>query len=400
MKKNHLIAFWMILALPLAAIAQPMEEEISTDSTTYEIEVIESPSAQPMVPTTLGQPTTNEVNTFEPIGESLEPAPKPQAQEISTDSGSSLSFAPRLGIRAVGYNGYEKETYGRFSPGFDLSTDFPTSNNKPISLGLDYTFVWDEFYDKSRGTDRYFEHDANASLGYGISDLWSANLGLGFNYSLRANPNDREFTVISTNALTFTYKATTDLSVTFGYGAQFWIFPDGAIFSSDLGIPGDIDDVRQGDITFDDGFAIGADDELIDPQSYFINNSAKVKLAYRIPKGPKIVLDYSGIFETFNNNPSLDWNGHIITLGLSQSAWEGGTVSIKNNLRLRNYQAKTIDSGALRKDQRNRTDISVSQKINDNISVTAWYRLQLTSFNGTAEWTPANFWFLGTNFGF
>lgn len=407
MKKTSL--FTLFLVLPMVVHAQPVEEEITNDTPTYEIEVIESPAQiekpqtiEPVVP--LGQTENKQIQptAIEPIGEIAKPV-APESSTSTDASGNTWNFGAGISVKPIGYNGYEKETYGEISPNASLGTTFTTGAGKKISFDLGYAFIWDEFYDKSKGTDRYFEHDSSLGLGMDITDKWSTSLGLGFNYSVRANPNDREFTIISGNSLKFSYKATDAFSAYLGYGIDLFNLPDGAIYDSSIGIPSDIDDVRQGDFTFDDsGFFnnFSATDEVIQPNSWWANNKAKLGMSYAIPKGPKINLDYDFVFETFNNSSGLDWNGHYITLKLSQSAWEGGSISLKNNLRLRNYQSKTIDAGDLKKDQRNRTDLAISQQITDQIGVTAWYRLQMTSDNSTSKWTPAHNWFLQTSFSF
>ncbi|MCB0272093.1 MAG: hypothetical protein KDD46_03660 [Bdellovibrionales bacterium] len=398
--------FTLIALLPMVGFTQPVEEEITSDSPVYEIEVIESPTQvekpQVIEPVQLGKETPTEVKTIEPIGEILTPAKVESVSEESS-SGTKWNFAPGLSVSPLAYNGGEKQTYGEFSPNASLSSEFLTGTGKKVGFNLGYTFIWQEFYDKSQGTDRYFEHDTALGLSLDITDKFSSSLSLDFNYSLRANPSDREFTIFSPNSLYFSYKATNELTTTFGYAVDIFNFPDGAILGSDLGIPSDQDDVRQGDFTFDpttSGAPLSSSTTEVLPNSWFMNNKARMGATYAIPKGPKVNLDYDYVFATLANNDAFDWKGHYIALKLSQSAWKGGSVSIKNQLRLQNFQTATIDSGALKKAQRNRTDLMISHQVTDNIGITAWYRLQMTHSNAGAKWTPTHFWFLQTSFSF
>lgn len=397
---KHLLTIAIVWALPFTLWAQPVEEEIQFETPIYEIEVIESPQdiqrSSQIAP--LGATPGPVLNQLEPIGEVAKPG------VIEQDSGpSSWNFSPSLGIKALGYNANEKEPYGEIAPGASLSTDFLTGSGKKVGFNVGYTFMWQEFYDKSQGTARYFEHDSSLGLNMPINDTLSVALNLGFNYSVRANPNDREFTIFSGDSLKFTAKATEQLSFNFGYGVDFFNFPDGATFGSSVGIPSDVDDVRQGDLTFDDavfGGMFDSGDVQLESSTWYANNKAMLGTSYAIPKGPKLSLGYDYVFATLTNADSTDWKGHFVTFGLSQSAWEGGSISISNQLRLQNFQTATIPTGEFKTAQRNRTNISISQKVTDQFSLTAWYRLQMTNSNAVNEWTPLHFWFLQANFSF
>jgi hypothetical protein len=386
----------LLLGLPLALSAQPIEEEILLETPTYEIEVIEAPTptveSTPMIP--LGDP--------KPVNEQLTPAatPQPVASETTTASGTVFKFSPAVALKPLGYQEGNR-FYTTFSPSASLSADFGTASGKTVAFSLGYTFIWQEFLDKTNGTDRYFEHDTALGLGYDFSDNLSGSLDFGFNYSLRANPNDREFTILSSDSATMTYKVNDQFSTKFGIAADIFVLPDGAILSSSQGIPSDADDIQQGNFGLDPGLGGSNDDIVLFENTYWVNNQLVLGGNYKAPSGTGVGLTYNPVLYTFTNDSSLDWRGHVISLSLSQDApWEGGSFSLTNQLRLRGYQATTIDSGELKRDQRNRLTLAYSQKITDNVSGKLWYRWQMTSNNGTDEWTPANYLFVQTSFSF
>ncbi|MCB1197713.1 MAG: hypothetical protein KDK51_05010, partial [Deltaproteobacteria bacterium] len=357
MKKTSLFTL-LVLALPLLVQAQPVEEEITDDAPTYEIEVIESPeqieeaqNIEPVVP--LGSETENKQVNMEPIGEVVTPEKiaETAAPEEKAQSGDIWNFSAGIGLKPlfiVAPKGKPVASYAEVTPNISLSSSFYTGTGRKFDFSLDYGFLWDEYYDKADGTLRGFEHDTTLGLGMDITDKFATKLTLHANYNFGVSQNETSLpTWLSFSSLNFTHKTTEELSLNFGYGADYSNNPRGAIYSSSLGIPNDLDDIRAGNFGFSPDGQAGVDDIVLAPNTFFINNKARIGGSYAIPKGPKVGLNYDYVFSTITNDAQTDWKGHYVTLSFSQKAWEGGSISLSNQLRLQNFQTATVASNAL-----------------------------------------------------
>jgi hypothetical protein len=112
-----------------------------------------------------------------------------------------------------------------------------------------------------------------------------------------------------------------------------------------------------------------------------------------------------------SNNDNSKWKGHFLIPSISQALpWEGGTLSLKNELRLKKQDYlrlkkqdyNTNPDGSFVQSFRNRLTLSVIQEINSYMSFEGFYRLELSGSNGDNydKITHHSWGYLGVNFGF
>ena len=150
---------------------------------------------------------------------------------------------------------------------------------------------------------------------------------------------------------------------------------------------------------------------LFDPavaSVWFANNGLRLGAKYSPIDPTTLKLTYEYVFSTFTNEPNTAWKGHWLTGSISQKMpWEGGSLSLTEQIRIRNYDSKstsgtaTVASG-LASDFRNRLTLKYGQAINDSISVGAFYRWELTASNNDnyAAKRNVNRFYIYTNFTF
>jgi hypothetical protein len=174
--------------------------------------------------------------------------------------------------------------------------------------------------------------------------------------------------------------------------------------------PADLDDMKRGipysDTSYADNYA---GDQT---QPYWINDHAAVAgVKYSPIKGTNLGFDYRFVFVELSNNDNSKWKGHFLIPSISQALpWEGGTLSLKNELRLKKQDYlrlkkqdyNTNPDGSFVQSFRNRLTLSVIQEINSYMSFEGFYRLELSGSNGDNydKITHHSWGYLGVNFGF
>ena len=92
--------------------------------------------------------------------------------------------------------------------------------------------------------------------------------------------------------------------------------------------------------------------------------------------------EYEYNFITFTNTDDLSWKGHFIVASISQTLpWKGASVSLKDQVRLRNYDSKSNPDGSVVSNFRNRLTLVVDQGITDSITAEFWYRWEMSGSN-------------------
>jgi|GEM_PF-3842356 len=413
-KHDSAVIALILLSSPWLAFAQPVDQDVSAppavvDSPVYEIEVIESPSQ-------VEQPTLNTNNPTPPPGVTA-PAAQPEIAPVERigkvdapeeasgkKSGDTWSFSSGIDATPLTFVGSPESqaTSGTLGANASLSSDFVTDAGNDFNLKLSYGFGWTENYTKAPDKDsRSFEHNTGLGLKIGMTEKWSASIGVGAIYSFSVNPIKAATpNWLSLNSLKFSGEVAQGLTLTMGYGADYSLDPQGAIYGSSQGIPTDYDDLVLNNFGFEPDGAASASDVVLAPNTYSINNKGILGLSYQVDKGPKLGFDYNPVFYTLTNAATKDWRGHYITASISQDAWEGGSLSLSHQLRIQNFQFETIDSGDPKSAYRNRTKVGLDHKVSDRLSLSMNYQLQLTTDNGADAWKPNNTFSMSTSYSF
>lgn len=390
--------FIWVLALvgPTLLMAQPPEEELSPTAPEFNIEVMDAPTPTETTPAPAVVSPTLPTQTIQPIltTPSAVPAQIPVAEavakpaEVKEDKSiKGITLSPAVKVQPLSYNGERKQAYFGIQPSVALDTVFKTGAGREIALNLAYGLEWDEFLSNRSAALRYFEHDLSGSATIAWTDAFSTSFGSGINYSLWASSN-REHAIINDTTALGTFKINDQVSVTTGYRAFFFNNLDSPFHLSDGSFPGDADDLFTANPSLG-----GADNYNADPNSVMFDYDPVVGNAWFTNNGLKLTptakfgstslkLDYEYVFYTFTNSPDADWRGHVITPSITQNMpWKGGTVTLKEQLRLRSYQSALNDDGSIANNFRNRLTLAIGQSINDSISAEFTYRWQLTGSN-------------------
>lgn len=391
MKKFENLIWIAALVGPSLAFSQPPEEELTPTAPEFNIEVMDAPApaetapaAAPAAPVTTAPtiPTAPAAAPSAPIAEA-KPAEAPKEDK----SVKGVTLSPAVKIAPFYYSGERKQNYFQLVPSASLDATFKTGTGRDVALNLSYGLEWDEAITKRENGLRYFEHDFSGSASIDWTDSFSTSFSSGINYSLWAS-DSREHAIISDSGLMGKFKINDQVSISTGYRAFFFNDLDSQFRLSDGTFPGDADDL------FTANSAIGgAANTYFDPLSnqfnydpvaghtWFTNNGLKIVPTAKIGS-TSLKFDYEYVFYTFTNTPNTDWRGHFLTPSISQKLpWKGGSVSLKNQLRLRNYQTKTNGDGTSASNFRNRLTLGLGQSITDTINVEFAYRWQLSGSN-------------------
>ncbi|MEZ4846918.1 MAG: hypothetical protein R2877_08320 [Bdellovibrionota bacterium] len=115
---------------------------------------------------------------------------------------------------------------------------------------------------------------------------------------------------------------------------------------------------------------------------WFANNGLQLKTKIKASDGTTFSGSYEYVFATFTNVSDTAWRGHFIVASISQKMpWEGGSVSLTDQVRLRNFTSASNDDGTLVSNFRNRVTLSISQSITETIGANLWYRWEMTAKN-------------------
>lgn len=393
--KNIKNLIWVVaIVSPALTMAQPPEVELSPTAPEFNIEVMDAP-----VPTeaTVADPVAPSANAqvIQPILPAI-PAQIPVAAPITESpaavkedkSVKGITLSPSVTLKPLGYNADRAQSFFEISPSAGIASTFKTANGRDVGLNVSYGFIWDEFLSNRAAALRYFEHDLSGSADISWTNNFSTSVAGGFNYSLWASDN-REHAVFSDDSITGTLKINDQVSVTSGYHLFFYNDLDSQFHLSDGTYPSDGDDIRQGNSALS-----GSDQFYTDPNSstfnydpatgsvWFTNNGAVLKTKYKPTAKTSLGVNYEYVFATFTNTDATNWRGHFIVASISQGMpWKGGTVTLTDQVRLRNYESKTNPDGSFASNARNRLTLSVGQAVTDTIAAELWYRWEMNGSN-------------------
>lgn len=406
--KNLQHWIWMVtIAIPTFLMAQPPEEEVAPTAPEFNIEITDAPSPEPAPAEAAAAPISPAANAqLTPALSTLPIAPPAAPAEVKDDNTvKGITLAPAVTLKPLGYNADRSQTFFEVSPAIGLNSTFKSAQKKDIAFNAAYAFIWDEFMTNRSAGLRYFEHDLSGSATMEWSSLFSTSMTGGFNYSLWAS-DAREHAVFSDDAILGIFKLNEQVTVSTGYRLFFFNDLDTQFRLSDGTFPSDGDDIRQGNSAIS-----GSDQFYIDPasptfnydptvgNSWFANNGLQLNTSFKPMKDTTLGLNYEYVFATFTNDANADWKGHWITASISQAMpWKGGSVSLKDQVRLRNYGEKVNDDGSLVSNLRNRVTLSIDQGINDTISANLWYRWEMSGSNADNYAVLKNLHYI--NFGF
>lgn len=399
------VQYWiLIVAMASPSFAQPPEEEIAPVAPEFNIEVTEIPTEESSsTDAALEETPVNEapLTTKQKIDEILEPLPSqplaPPIQEQVAATGEvdksvkGITLTPVLAIRPIGHELGVNQWYFEFNPGVALDTMFKTAGGRDISISFAYQFLWDEYFNKRlEAGKRYFEHELEGSAKIDWTEVFSTELYADMDYSLRAS-TEREATLFIDNWFTTTFKIIDQVSVSPGYHLWYFDNIDEPIRLSDGTFPNDADEVRQGNAAFGAsnpfatdpfGNPIANSDPAVD-NVWFANNGIFLKGKYQPIEQTKIEPGYEYVFTTFTNSSNAAWTGHYVALKITQAMpWKGGSASLTDQIRIRNFDTKTIPETTLSlSDFRNRLTFEYKQAVTEALSTKFWYRWQLLSSN-------------------
>jgi hypothetical protein len=379
-----------IALVPTLTMAQPPEEELSPNAPEFNIEVMDAPApAESVVP---AAPAVNAqtVTPIVPVQPAQVPVVEPKKAEAPAEDKSvrGITLAPAVTLKPLGYNGERKQNFIEISPSIGLESVFKTANDRDVNISVAYAFIWDEFVSNRAAALRYFEHDVSGSAVINWTDMFSTSFIGGFNYSLWASDN-REHAVFSDDFMVGTFKINDKVSVSTGYHLFYFNNLDGQFSLSQGNMPSDGDDIRQGNSALG-----GSDPFYVDPNSnlfnydpivgnaWFANNGLQLKTKIKALDGTSVGLEYEYVFATFTNSEAANWRGHFIVASITQDMpWKGGSMSLKDQVRLRNYQASFNDDGSFAANFRNRVTLSLDQSITETIAAQLWYRWEMSGSN-------------------
>jgi hypothetical protein len=401
-------SIWLLaLVVPAISMAQPPEEELSPTAPEFNIEVMDAPA--PTEPAPVAPAAAQTVQPIIPTEVAKIPVVEPVKAEAPAEDKSikGITLAPAVTLKPLGYNAERQQNFIEIKPSVGLESVFKTAKGHDVNIGVAYEFTWDEMISNRTAGLRYFEHDVSGSATIDWTDTFSTAVSGGFNYALWASEN-REHNVSSDNALSGTFKINDKVSVTTGYHLFYYNDLDTKFTLSTGDLPSDGDDIRQGNSAIS-----GSDPFYVDPNSnlfnfdpaignmWFANNGLQLKTRIKATEGTSFGAEYEYVFATFTNTATTDWHGHFIVASISQKMpWKGGSVSLKDQVRLRNFQTAAYGDGSLKSNIRNRITLSIDQTITDTIAASLWYRSELTASNEDNYAKKVNQHFINLGFTF
>lgn len=374
------LAIWMILAamLPTLAAAQPPEEvpPPPPDATAPE---------QPATPATSAPVTIAPDNTAPiPVAE---PAKAPEAPKAEDKTIKGITLSPAVGVYPIGFDSYNitdpegSRYYFGLKPSIGAATAFKTATGKAIDFEFGYGMEWREYYNKA-GDKRDFGHALSGSVSVPFTDRLTLTVPGEFDYFFKVGADDANDSTIAILALPkVTYTVNPELTLKTEYNLEYWNTLDAAVGSGDIDsftdpVP-DIDDLRDGN--FGSVLPPSVDDpNAVSENLYESINHLVVGAVWKPIKGTKVGFDYRYTIKAYSNVDTREYHAHWFIPSISQDMpWPGGTVSLKDDLRLRIYDFKKskLDSNATYQNFRNRITISATQAINDYMSFEAYFRL-------------------------
>ncbi len=403
MKKNILISALIFSTMSLYAqppeqmppleVKQMTEEEkrlFHSPDQNQSVEVIEIPTTQTEAPQTLeSSPDPVVMPVATPIQATVA-APAASSEKGGLSADFAVDIVP-FGYDSINITGDGPEA-GRYFfslvPSVDLNTVLKSSKGKDTSLNMNYYLNWREYLNKAT-TSRDFEHGLTVSLGHDWSDVISSSISGELYYFFKAgeDTNFDNALLIFANPLA-NFKINDKIGLKLGYTAKYLSLPDWKItpgsVNTSSGFPTDLEDLSSGGTSyFDDVFAPDLSGFSNEQVVYWIENWLVMGGSIKPVDGTSIGLTYNYNFTMVGNLDSTLWKGHYITPSFSQKMpWEGGKLSISNELRIRNYDfAKASGSTTAKQNFRNRLTFKMTQSITESLSWTGYYRFEMEAGN-------------------
>ncbi len=394
--------FWILLIVPTMALAQPPEELPAEDASQAE-EGFESVEPVPVA----------------------EPAPAPIPEPAASpddDTVRGVTLSPSLGVYPLGYdsinlsadNSEGKRYFLQLQPSLALDSLFKTAGGRKMGFSLAYTLIYREYFNKGT-TFRDIENDLEGSFSIDWTDRLSMSMYAlaGYMFKVGEDTNEDNAIFLDITAPKFTFKANDQISFGLGFWAQWAEILNSYLSANEADYPGDLDDIRRGDITsaasgyldFSSPYYDSYLGDLTSDERYWAGNlGVRANVGWTPIDGTSVKMDYRYVFEGLSNKSAAQWRGHYIKPSVSQAMpWPGGRVSLANELRLRIYESSFVEGTSAKVQKfRNRLTLSVSQAINDFMSFKGFYRWQITGKNADdySNTPQAHWFFMGVDLSF
>ena len=303
----------------------------------------------------------------------------------------------------------------QLQPGISVDSAFKTGSGRTVNFSIGYTLIYREYLNKA-ATLRDFENDVFGGVSVDWTDRFSMDMSAIFVHFFKAGADSNEDNALfmAADFPRFTFKVLDNLKFKLGFWMQFFEVLDSPVGISDLDPPGDLDDIRRGDITqdasgynnFDSPYYTGTylGDVASEEMFWGANTGIRAASSWSPVAGTSVGFDYKYVFEGYSNLQTAEWRGHYIKPSISQKMpWPGGSLSVANELRLRKYKsALAKGSDVPRQRFRNRLSVSIGQTINDFMSFTFFYRWQMLGENKDdySALPMAHWFYTGVDFSF
>lgn len=370
------------------------------------VEILEVPSLPSKVGAQVSSPMISEPVAEMPI---QKPAPKEESKGGLTADYSIAVFP--IGYDSINITGDGAEA-GRYffqlAPAIDLHTVLSSSKGKETDVSMSYALIWREYYNKAT-TSRDFEHDASLNLTHSWSEVVSTTLGTDFVYFFKAGEDtNADNAILWFGNPSVKFKVQDNLSFKLGYTVKYLQLTDLNLSLGDI-VPADLEDLRSGiggggydNSSFLPNNAPTALDSTQDV--WWTENFLVLGTNFSPTPGTDLGLNINYNFIMFSNSEDMRWKGFYITPSFGQKMpWSGGKLSMKDELRMRNYDSALVDGTDVKKQNfRNRFTIQLDQEISENISWTGFYRHE-TEFGNADDFKSKNYnhWFYtGLTFSF
>lgn len=394
---KNLIIIVAALGLCSGAIAQtPVPEATPVPDSAVAPSNEPSPPASGLVPETEEKAPEAAKKETPQTAMSLNPYVWIKPLNLDKDQGS---YVPSLGIE----------------PGADFLADFSTATKRKISLSLGYLLIFKQYLDK--GYDRFFEHDLSFGFSHDLTSKFSVAAPGVFYIGQWYSAENQGGNYVSYELFpAVAYKITDKLTSKLGYYGFFNYDPN-VIRSYDevdsiTNPPSEAGDITKGTAGVYDyydpygyqsnpyypAFAPVAPMPGGEVQKMFLHGIT-MDLSYRFTPKTTGTFKYHYYGKVTSNNDESEYTGHQIYFILNQSVWEGGNLNLQWRIRRRAFSYAFADDGSNKIDWRHRIYFTLSQTVNDYLTVEAFWRLQHIRSNASDP-VNINDAYLGTKFSF
>jgi hypothetical protein len=331
-----------------------------------------------------------------PVAPAAPAAPAPQAEDKRV---RGVTLSPSVTIFPIGFDSINitgneegKRYFFALKPMLVMNSAFKTSTDKTLNFTLDYEMTWREYYNKAT-TSRDFDNWLEGTVDIPWTDRVKTSLDLAFDYFYKAGADTSFDSSIFINPVPLMiFKVSDAVNLKVGYWAQFvelvnYRLPvvDGSLIDDPNSAYGS---AATGWVTSDPNFSplfgsMTAPSVPLEGQSvWWSNHAATVGGTLKVNDWLSLAADYRFVFLGMSNFESQRWRGHYIIPSASVTLPKIGTaLGVKDEIRFQNYtDALTTAGGGLNK-FRSRLTLTVDQPINDNLTISGWYRMDYAGSN-------------------